>query len=122
MSVYVTFHLNLAVKPFELKWILQDADVPKTLKETETTEKEVKTTIPEKPDMEVPAPEAASTEQSKEEEESKEAKNAAAAVTVIVETTEEVVIEKREEKAREVIIEDPTTAAEDEKLNGKTEA
>ncbi|BAT87917.1 hypothetical protein LR48_Vigan10g157700 [Vigna angularis] len=83
-------------------------DVPKTLKETETTEKDVKTRIRGKTGIEVTASEA----------ELQEAKNAAAAVTVIVERSKEVVIEKREEKekAREVIIEDPTTAAEDEKL------
>ncbi|KAK7332820.1 hypothetical protein VNO80_29575 [Phaseolus coccineus] len=107
---------------------VQDAKVPTTLKETETTNKEVtnkiEETIPRKSGIEVPDPEAASTEQSKEEP--KEATTIDAAVPIIVET-KEVVIEKTEEKAREVTIEDPTAkeiaeAEEDEKPNEKTEA
>jgi len=91
--------------------------VATTLKETETTNKEVTVAL---------------TEQSKEEPKEATTIDAATAVPVIVET-KEVVIEKTEEKAREVIIEDPTaneiaettekeSEAEDEKPNGKTEA
>jgi len=85
---------------------MQDAQVPKTFKETETAEKtKIEETIPGKPGIEVPVPEATTTDGA-----------------VIVETTKEVVILKTEEKAREVMIEDPSTgkeSAEDEKANGK---